>query len=66
MLGVDNLDAKRQGQYDNLDAKRQGQYETFQDLIDKGTEHLMYTGEMVDKMGNERDDDKSKFVLEMC
>ena len=31
---------------DNLDAKRQGQYETFQDLIDKGTEHLMYAGEI--------------------
>ena len=45
---------------DNLDAKRQGQNETFQDLIDKATERLMYAGEMVGKMGkNERDDDKN-------
>ena len=46
---------------ENLDAKRQGQYETFQDLIDKATERLMDTGEMVGKKvgKNERDDDEN-------
>ena len=43
---------------DNLDAERQGLYETFQDLIDEATENLMRAGEMVN-MGNERDDDKN-------
>ena len=45
---------------DNLDAKRKGQYETFQDLIDKATEGLMNAGEMVGKMSkNEKDDDEN-------
>ena len=42
---------------DNLDAKQQGQYETFQDLIDKATERLMHAGEMVGKMSKEKEKD---------
>ena len=46
---------------DNLDSKRKGQYETLQDLIDnKVTESLMNAGEMVGKMSkNEKDDDEN-------